>query len=77
MDLKTKYVPVADPGFPVGGCANPPGEGVLICNFAKIFKKLHEIEKIWALGRVRAHRSHRSANVFSKKIILKILTVHV
>ena len=30
----------ADPGFPVGGGANPPGD------FAKFSKKLHEIENI-------------------------------
>ena len=35
----------ADPGFSVGGGANPPGRG---CRqkFPKISEKLHEIEKI-------------------------------
>ena len=35
----------ADPGFPVGGGANPPG-GAPTYDFAKFRKKLHEIEKI-------------------------------
>ena len=39
----------ADPGFPVGGGANPPGGGANIRFFPKFPKKLHEIEKI--LGR--------------------------
>ena len=38
----------ADPGFPVGGGANPPG-GAPTYDFAKFHEKLHEIEKI--LGR--------------------------
>ena len=39
----------ADPGFPVGGGANPPGGGAPTYEFAKCREKLHEIEKI--LGR--------------------------
>ena len=35
-----------DPGFPVGGGANPP-VGVPTYDFAKFCKKLHEIEKIF------------------------------
>ena len=35
----------ADPGFPVGGDANPPGV-VPTYDFAKFCKTLHEIEKI-------------------------------
>ena len=38
----------ADPGFPVGGGADPLG-GVPIYDFVKFFEKLHEIENI--LGR--------------------------
>ena len=38
----------ADPGFPVGGGANLPGEAPTY-DFAKFCEKLHEIEKI--LGR--------------------------
>ena len=34
----------SDPGFPVGGGANHPGESTY--DFAKFSKKLHEIEKI-------------------------------
>ena len=35
----------ADPGFPIGGGANPPGgcQHIILQNFAK---KLHETEKI-------------------------------
>ena len=40
----------ADPGFPIGGGANPP-EGGPTYDFAKFCEKLHEIEKI--LGRRR------------------------
>ena len=39
----------ADPGFPRGGGANSPG-GTATYDFAKIFQKLHEIERIWAPG---------------------------
>ena len=40
----------ADPGFPVGGGANPRrGEGVPTYDVVKFSKKLHEIEK--KLGR--------------------------
>ena len=42
-----------DPGFPVGGGANPPG-GVPTYNFAKFCEKLHEIEKILGHGGGRA-----------------------
>ena len=41
-----KTVPGADPGFPVGGDANPPEGGTNIYDFAKFTEKLHEIEKI-------------------------------
>ena len=36
-----------DPGFPVGGGADPLGEGAPTYYFVKISEKLHEIEKIW------------------------------
>ena len=39
-----------DPGFPVGGGANPQ-EGVPSYDFDIVFqKKTHEIEKFWAVG---------------------------
>ena len=37
-------VPVADPGFPRGGCANSPGGGGPTYEFAKFSQKLNEIE---------------------------------
>ena len=45
------HFPGADPGFPVGGGANPPGgrqpsRGAPTYDFAKYSEKLHEIEKI-------------------------------
>ena len=42
------------PGFPRGGGAHSPGEGAPTYDLAKIFQKLHEIERIWigGLGRV-------------------------
>ena len=43
-----EYLTGADPGFPVGGGANPLG-GAPTYDFAKFCEKLHEIEKI--LGR--------------------------
>ena len=46
-------IPGADPGFPVGVGANPPG-GAPTYDFAKFCEKLHEIEKI--LGRVGGAR---------------------
>ena len=53
---------VADPGFPLGGGANPPG-GANIW-FGQIFpKKLHEIERIWTRGGVRASHPHGSVTV--------------
>ena len=45
----------ADPGFPVGGGADPRG-GCQHIIFAKFCKKLHEIEKI--LGRRGARAGH-------------------
>ena len=44
---KICHQPGADPGFPVGGGANPPGGGrTPTYDFAKFPKQLHEIEKI-------------------------------
>ena len=40
---------VADPGFPQGGGANSWG-GAPTYNFAKISRKLHEIERSWMPG---------------------------
>ena len=40
--VKSKLASVADPGFPRGG--------VPTYNFAKISRKLHEIERIWTPG---------------------------
>ena len=40
---------MADLGFPRGGGANSPG-GAPTYDFAKIFQKLHEIERIWTPG---------------------------
>ena len=39
------HTAVADPGFPRGGGANPPG--VPAYDFAKFNQKLREIERIW------------------------------
>ena len=47
VNLRT--YPGADPGFPIGGGANPRGGGAPTYDFAKISQKLHEIEKM--LGR--------------------------
>ena len=38
--------PGADPGFPVGGCADPRGGGAPTYDFVKIFEKLHEITPV-------------------------------
>ena len=40
--------PGADPGFPVGGGADPPGGEAPTYDFFKISQKLHEIKKILA-----------------------------
>ena len=45
----SEIFPGADPGFPIGGGANPPGGGANLRFCQKFPKKLHEIEKI--LGR--------------------------
>ena len=45
-----KNPPGADPGFHVGGGANPPGGGAPTYNFANFSEKLHEIEKILGRG---------------------------
>ena len=47
--LTVYILPVADLGFPRGGGANSPG-GAPTYDFAKIFQKLHEIERIWTPG---------------------------
>ena len=44
-------LPWADPGFPREGDANSRGGGPPTYEFAKIFQKLHEIERIWTPGR--------------------------
>ena len=64
----SKYLnkPGADPGFPVGGGANPPG-GAPTYDFAKFCEKLSEIEKI--LGRrggARRVRPPKSATANSE-----------
>ena len=48
---RTYYLDItgADPGFPVGGGASPPG-GAPTYDFAKFSEKLHEIEKIFGRG---------------------------
>ena len=45
--------PVADPGFPTGGGANPKGGGAPTYYFANFSQKLHENEEI--LGQRGAH----------------------
>ena len=40
---------MADPGFPRGGGAKPPGRAPTY-GFAKFPQKLHEIERIWTRG---------------------------
>ena len=54
--VSTKYSPGADPGFPVGGGANPPGgrQHMILPNFMKNCMKLR---KFWAVGG-GAHRAH-------------------
>ena len=42
------YVAVEDPGFPRGGAPTP--QGAPTYDFAKISRKLHEIERIWTPG---------------------------
>ena len=46
---RSERIPVADPGFPRGGGANPGG--ALTYDFAKFSQKLHAIERIWTGGR--------------------------
>ena len=55
----------ADPGFPLGGGANPPG-GAPTYDFVKLSEKLHEIEKILGRrGRAPGASSPKSANTLS------------
>ena len=51
---------VADPGFPRGRGANPPGATTY--DFVKFSQKLHEIKRIWTSrdGGVRSSRPLRS-----------------
>ena len=50
--------PGADPGFPVGGGANPPGgREAPTYDFAKFCEKLHEIDKILAVVGGRPRRA--------------------
>ena len=76
--MKSKQT-VADPGFPGGGGANPPGEA-LTYDFAKFSQKLHEIERIWIPGaslappsirhwqNKRKRRSYFEINTFKRSI---------
>ena len=60
----------ADPGFPIGRNANPPGGGGgTDIQFYQIFQKLHEIEKCWAGVPLRsATADHRSETNNMKNI---------
>ena len=49
LPLLVEYIAGADPGFPIGGGANPPG-GVPTYDCAKFCEKLHENEKILGRG---------------------------
>ena len=44
--MNLKPLAGADPGFPVGGGADPPGGGAPTYDFVKISQNMHEIEKI-------------------------------
>ena len=46
--------PGADPGFLVGGSANPPGEWALVYKFPRFVEKLHGIKKILVRRGARA-----------------------
>ena len=70
--MKQEIYTGADPGFPVGGGASPPG-GAPTYDFAKFCEKLHEIEKI--LGRRRAplnlpliHNGYGCLNYVTKNV---------
>ena len=41
--------PGVDPGFPIGGGANPPG-GAPTYNFAKFCKNCMKLRNFWAVG---------------------------
>ena len=69
----------ADPGFPIGGGASPPGAATY--DFAKFCEKLHEIKKI--LGRGGAHtgvvpplnRPLHNANILSQNLFLLLFCI--
>ena len=50
--IQKDYKSVADPNFPRGEGANPPGGGAPTYDCAKISQKLHGIERIWIWGRL-------------------------
>ena len=66
-----KQPPAADPGFPRGGGANPPS-GAPTYDFAKFFRKLHEIERIWTPKGCTSLSPLRSAN----DLLVVSLTLH-
>ena len=49
-DKVMNHLCFADPGFLVGGGANPPGGGANIQNCQIFLKKMHEIKKILVHG---------------------------
>ena len=52
--IKVEVSTGADPGFPLGGGANPPGGGANLC-FCQKFPKNHmKLRKFWVMGGVRA-----------------------
>ena len=59
----------ADPGFPVGGGADPTW-GVATYDFVKFSQKLHEIEKIWAVGGGTLGSATANLNVSQWKHVL-------
>ena len=64
--LKNIYISGADPGFSLGGGANPLGGGANLRFYQKFPKNLHEIEKILDWG--GALLPLRSATVFAKEL---------
>ena len=62
----------ADPGFPVGGGANPRGGAIY--DFAKFCEKLHEIEKILGRGGGGGRRGHppKSATDYHSFVIFTV-----
>ena len=78
MVISRTIIARADPGFPIGGDANPRGGGRqhMIIRFCQFPPKLHEIERIWIGGGLPGAPLDSPMNCICMGIQLFVCPVH-